>query len=519
MYSRLCENGGNPGNYRHSGPSPDQTFNELQTHSTMTNTLSITRSTRSVDNSPIKSKSLPVRMALVLCAAFAITACSSDDDNSTTSDTGVETTTRASGMRVSVQSADGVTVHTLTAPEAAFANSTHLIETENSLVAFDTQFLLPNAQDMRDYATEIGKPIDRLFITHEHPDHFLGSEVFNDLPIFALQEVSDAIAANGDAEVAEKQADFGTDMIASTFVVPQVVGEGNIEIDSVTFSLEKVLDAEAENQLVVRLPNHGVILAGDIVYSGVHLIMAGTADSWITALQNLAATGDQYPIVLPGHGVPAGPAVYDTNIQWLTTFNQLLGTVDNADDFRQGLIDAFPNLGMAAAIDFVTPILFPAAPEVVTQAVNFFDSPAVTSGMPQTVAVSGPATIGDEVEFPGFAFGVYDVDATASQVTMTLATDPNALQVANYDNDTKDFYYYAFDIPVATARISGATEGFAANVQILPAGATATAGGTLVPGLATSFSFENGGILVTIGNGTNLTSVGQGGSLTIDLTF
>ena len=95
-------------------------------------------------------------MALVLCAAFAITACSSDDDNSTTSDTGVETTTRASGMRVSVQSADGVTVHTLTAPEAAFANSTHLIETENSLVAFDTQFLLPNAQDMRDYATEIG---------------------------------------------------------------------------------------------------------------------------------------------------------------------------------------------------------------------------------------------------------------------------------------------------------------------------------------------------------------------------
>lgn len=445
-----------------------------------------------------------------------VAACSDDDDDDAGNTSPI---TRASGLTVSVQSASGITVHTLTAPEDVFANSTHLIETENSLVAFDTQFLLPNAQDMRAYATEIGKPIDRVFITHEHPDHFLGSEAFNDLPVFALQEVSELIAANGDAEIAEKQADFGAELIASTFVVPQVVGEGDIQIDSVTFSLERVVNAETENQLVVRLPNHGVIIAGDIVYSGVHLIMAGEADAWITALQNLAATGDQYPIVLAGHGVPANASVYDTNIQWLTTFNQLLATVDNADDFRQGLIDAFPNLGMPAAIDFVTPILFPTSPTEVTQAINFFNNPGVTGGVPQTIAVAGPATIGEGVEFPGFAFGVYDVDASPSQLTMSLATDPDTLQVGTYGSDTSDLYYYAFDVPVATAVITDAADGFAATVEILPPGAAATSEGTLVPDLATSFTFENGGIKVTIGDGSSLRTVGQGGSLTIDLTF
>ena len=303
------------------------------------------------------------RIAVIFVAAIVMSACSSDDDDATAEQTGINEqqtiTTRDSGMMVTVQPANGVTVHTLTAPEAVFANSTHLIETENSLVAFDTQFLLPNAQDMRAYADESGKTIDRVFITHEHPDHFLGSEVFNDRPIYALQAVSSLIAENGDAEVAEKQNDFGAENIASTYVIPEVVEPGTIIIDGVTFELELVMNAEAENQLVVKLPDHGVVITGDIVYSGVHLIMAGAADTWITALQKLAETGDQYPIVLAGHGAPADPTVYDTNIAWLNKASELIATVDTAEEFKQGLIDAFPDLGMPAAIDFITPVLFP----------------------------------------------------------------------------------------------------------------------------------------------------------------
>lgn len=297
-----------------------------------------------------------VQFAFICFTAFMITACSSSDDDTATN----SPITRDSGIVVTVQEVNGVKVHTLTAPESVFANSTHIIETENSLVAFDTQFLLPNALDMRAYANEIGKPIDRVFITHEHPDHFLGSEAFNDVPVYALQSVSDLIMQNGDAEVAEKQGDFGPDNIASTFVVPEIVEPGNVVVDGVTFQIDAVFDAEAATQLVARLPDHGVVVTGDIVYSGVHLILAGQPAPWTTALEGLVADSSQYPIVLAGHGVPADPFVYDTNISWLAKANELIqGAVDNAEDFKQALIDAFPDLGMAAAIDFVTPILFP----------------------------------------------------------------------------------------------------------------------------------------------------------------
>jgi glyoxylase-like metal-dependent hydrolase (beta-lactamase superfamily II) len=257
-----------------------------------------------------------------------------------------------------VQNLDGVVIHSLTAPEQVFANTTHIIETPNSLVLIDTQFILPNALDYRAYADSLGKPIERLIITHEHPDHFLGSEAFADVDIYALAEVSDSIAANGQAEVDEKQADFG-DAIASTFVVPTVLEPGSVEIDGITFEFELVLNAEAEIQLVTKLPEYGIISVGDIVYSGVHLILAGSPPTWTEALENLKADSADYPIVLAGHGLPGGPSLYDDNIAWLTKAGELLGTVSSGEEFKAGLVEAFPALGMAAAIDFVLPFIFP----------------------------------------------------------------------------------------------------------------------------------------------------------------
>ena len=270
-----------------------------------------------------------------------------------------ESMMRETGATVTVQDLSDIIVHSYLAPEEIFANNTHIIETANSLVLIDTQFLLPMALDFRAYADSLGKPVERLIITHEHPDHFLGSEAFADVDIYALEEVSAAIAEIGQAEVDEKQAQFG-DAIASTFVVPMVLEPGTVEIDGVTFEFVEVMDAEAEIQVVTKVPGYGVIAVGDIVYSGLHLILAGNPPTWIEALENLKADSDDYPIVLPGHGASTDPSVYDANIAWLMKAGKLMGTATSGDEFKAGLVEAFPELGLATAIDFVLPFLFPA---------------------------------------------------------------------------------------------------------------------------------------------------------------
>ena len=303
-----------------------------------------------------------------------------------------ESITRETGATVTVQDLGEIVVHSYLAPEQVFANNTHIIETANSLVLIDTQFLLPMALDFRAYADSLGKPIERLVITHEHPDHFLGSEAFADVDVYALAEVAAKIEEVGQAEVDEKQADFG-DAIAGTYIVPATLEAGTTEIDGVTFEFDAVMNAEAEMQLVTKIPAHGVVSVGDIVYSGTHLILAGNPPTWIEALENLKAESDTYSIVLPGHGVTTDPSVYDVNIAWLVKAGELMGTVTSGDEFKAGLVDAFPDLGMDAAIDFVLPFLFPEESAGAMES----DQGASVLGLIEviTVALADGATIDD----------------------------------------------------------------------------------------------------------------------------
>lgn len=156
-------------------------------------------------------------------------------------------------------------------------------------------------------------------------------------------------------------------------------------------------------------------------------------------------------------------------------------------------------------------------PATVSQAVNFFENGKATGGLPFSVDAKGPVAISDDVELPGFAFHVYDVDFTADSVTMTLVANLEKLQITLYDDSTFDRYYFAFDQEVTSVELAGETdENFDATVETLAPGTKVSSKGAFVDGLATDYTFENGGILITIGEGTDLTKISQnGGSLTV----
>jgi len=154
----------------------------------------------------------------------------------------------------------------------------------------------------------------------------------------------------------------------------------------------------------------------------------------------------------------------------------------------------------------------------VSQAVNMFQNGKATGGAPVTVDVKGPVKISDEVEFPGFAFKVYDVDFTTNSLTMTLIAQLEKLQITLYDDTTFDRYYFAFDEEITSAELSDKTdENFAATVEIVKPGTQVSSTGAFVDGMPKDFTFEKGGILITVGEGTDLTKISENaGSLVVN---
>ncbi|MFJ1805654.1 MULTISPECIES: hypothetical protein [unclassified Streptomyces] len=128
-----------------------------------------------------------------------------------------------------------------------------------------------------------------------------------------------------------------------------LITPGTEVIDGVTFDSGAVSGGETTDQLLIRLLEQGVLVAQDLVSHHTHAF-AGNNDiaRWQVILQKLV--DPDYDTVLPGHGLPAGQAVFAEMAAYLETAGDLLG--DDGDAYKRAIIERYP----ACAIPFVIDI-------------------------------------------------------------------------------------------------------------------------------------------------------------------
>jgi glyoxylase-like metal-dependent hydrolase (beta-lactamase superfamily II) len=236
------------------------------------------------------------------------------------------------------------------------ANATHIVETRNQLVLVDGQFLAPYARAFRDYADGLGKPIERLYVSHRHPDHWFGlGTAFSDVTIYALQETASFIQEHGEDSVRDHWK-LG-DLAPSEVVVPQkVVSPGEETIDGVRYVFEQVEEAEIDFQLTIGLPDLGVYFAQDLIYSGTHLYLTKEMGHWIRVLREMLVS--DYELFMPGHGLPADKNEVARNIEYLSAAQQAIGSGLTNDAFKDFMLQRYPERKCPGIFDIYLPRLF-----------------------------------------------------------------------------------------------------------------------------------------------------------------
>ena len=248
-------------------------------------------------------------------------------------------------------------LHTYTAPDDGWCVNSHIVETANGLVVVDAQYTLTHAHEVVAYAAGLGKTIERLYVTHYHPDHLLGAPAFS-CPIYALPSVAAKIDAVGDRVAAEEHEKHG-DVIPSRAERPsQIVAPGIATIDGVRFEFLHLQHAETQDALMVGLPDHGILITQDLIYNRVHVFIGERAfDDWAAALQRAQALN--YDTLLPGHGSPGGPELYGAMAQYLETARDALSRSSSGAELKSRLIAAFPDHRGQVLLDHQMRFLFP----------------------------------------------------------------------------------------------------------------------------------------------------------------
>jgi glyoxylase-like metal-dependent hydrolase (beta-lactamase superfamily II) len=247
-------------------------------------------------------------------------------------------------------------IHTFTAPEDGWLVNSHIIELPSQLFVIDAQYTLPFAREVAGYAARLEKPLTRLYVTHYHPDHLLGAAAF-DAPLFALESVAAKIAKAGDRVAREEHEKVGDDIPINARQPDRIVSEGDEIIEGIRIEHRRLRTAETEDALVVALPSANTLIAQDLVYEHAHLFLGERRfDGWRAALRQYRAL--PYDIVLPGHGAPGGMALFDGMIEYLDFAQNALHRSATAGEFKQRMLDRFPEYGCQKILDHELRFLF-----------------------------------------------------------------------------------------------------------------------------------------------------------------
>ncbi len=280
-----------------------------------------------------RARTRALAVALLTLVLFA-SGCSSDADD-TASDTDTTEATQTTdetdtadgpaavelpeGAAFEQYELDGVTVHAYLGITAL--NGNYVIESENSVVVVDTSFQDPDPATLRALADATGKPIERVLITHGHPDDVGGlNDEFADVPVATTATVAGRIDA-GDREIE--------------------ILDGPFTIDGVEYVATEYLDAEDTSQMVVEMVGRDAVFSGDLVYNGVHAFLTEDLENWISIIDELAA--DEPALVFPGHGPVGDATAYADTRAYLETAIEVLPTVSTVDEFEVAMLEAYPD--------------------------------------------------------------------------------------------------------------------------------------------------------------------------------
>lgn len=187
--------------------------------------------------------------------------------------------------------------------------NTAFIVTEEGVVVLDSGPSWAYGEAQRKAIAEAtGKPVIRVLLTHDHPDHVLGNQAYADVPIAALAGTTELLREQGDAMAENMYRLVGDWMRGTEVVLPgETLEPGVIEIGGRRLQL-LALRGHTGADLAVFDEATGVLLASDLLFYQRALTTPNSPglDVWLADLDTLEAL--PWKLVVPGHGPVASDA-------------------------------------------------------------------------------------------------------------------------------------------------------------------------------------------------------------------
>ncbi|KAJ7795133.1 beta-lactamase-like protein [Mycena olivaceomarginata] len=232
-----------------------------------------------------------------------------------------------------------------------------LVSGQSEAVLIDTLFTSDQAVALSDWIEETlnGKRLRTIYISHGHGDHFFNGPYmqrrFPGVEIVSTNHSIDHMAT----QLTHQMRTFWNGLFPGQIpeesfqILAKPLEHNQFTLEGHVFEAIDVGHSDTDETTFLHVPSLDMVVAGDIVYNGVHMWMTesttqGQRDAWIRSLDKVAAVNPG--IVVGSHhrqGGVDGAFNIDASKEYISTFSRLVKEAKNATDLYNKVLEVYPN--------------------------------------------------------------------------------------------------------------------------------------------------------------------------------
>lgn len=263
-----------------------------------------------------------------------------------------------------------LTTTVYTASPGGFLVNSTLVAGEKEAILVDGQFTLADAHRLVAMILESKKTLTTVYVTHGHPDHYFGlaviQQAFPKAKLVALPGAAAQIGKTAKAKVAQWGPMYGANLTTKPVLPAASPKLTSFTLEGQTIEIHGPAQGDDEGNSYLWIPSTKTVIAGDIVYRGVHVWTAETnaekRKAWIKTLDEITALGPT--TVIAGHKDPKekddGASLKATK-DYLEVFDAAVASSKTSAEVQQKVKAKYPALQLDVILSIGADAAYPPA--------------------------------------------------------------------------------------------------------------------------------------------------------------